>query len=198
MFKTGLKNIRPIMTRTHRILATTLLTMSLAAIGTTAHAQRIGLKTNVLYWATATPNFGLEFRLNRHITLNLDAAYNRLKVSDLNSRGEMGNVEMRYWFSARPQAAHFVGIAAVAANYDLKFKQKRHDGDVFGGGVTYGYSFVLSRHWSIETTLGLGLVYRQEKFSRNDAQRAALDKPNVETVNFAPIKAGVNFVYIIK
>lgn len=76
MFKTGLKNIRPIMTRTHRILATTLLAMSLAAIGTTAHAQRIGLKTNVLYWATATPNFGLEFRLNRHITLNLDAAYN--------------------------------------------------------------------------------------------------------------------------
>ena len=59
-------------------------------------------------------------------------------------------------------------------------------------------SFVLSRHWSIETTLGVGLVYRQEKFSRNDAQRATLDKPNVETVNFAPIKAGVNFVYIIK
>lgn len=57
---------------------------------------------------------------------------------------------------------------------------------------------MLSRHWSIETTLGVGLVYRQEKFSRNDAQRATLDKPNVETVNFAPIKAGVNFVYIIK
>ena len=57
---------------------------------------------------------------------------------------------------------------------------------------------MLSRHWSIETTLGVGLVYRQEKFSRSDAQRATLDKPNVETVNFAPIKAGVNFVYIIK
>ena len=38
----------------------------------------------------------------------------------------------------------------------------------------------------------MGLVYRQEKFSRNDAQRATLEKPNVETVNFAPIKAGVN------
>ena len=30
------------------------------------------------------------------------------------------------------------------------------------------------------------------------AETITLEKPNVETVNFAPIKAGVNFVYIIK
>lgn len=167
---------------------------------TPSNAQRVNVKTNALYWAVAAPNLGLEFRINRHVTFNLEGVVTRTKFNNgkYDFKGFGVEPEVRYWFSARPQAAHFVGIAAVAANYDLKFKQKRHDGDVFGGGITYGYSFVLSRHWSIETTLGVGLVYRQEKFSRSDAQRATLDKPNVETVNFAPIKAGVNFVYIIK
>ena len=197
MFKTGLKNIRPIMTRTHRILATTLLTMSLAAIGTTAHAQRIGLKTNVLYWATATPNFGLEFRLNRHITLNLDAAYNRLKVSDLNSRGEMGNVEMRYWFSARPQAGHFMGIIGTAANYNILLNDTRHTGDAFGGGLTYGYSFALGKRWSLETSIGAGALHLREK-RYDETKETAPETPNRRQWVFAPLKAGVTLVYIIK
>lgn len=197
MFKTGLKNIRPIMTRTHRILATTLLTLSLAAIGTTAHAQRIGLKTNVLYWATATPNFGLEFRLNRHITLNLDAAYNRLKVSDLNSRGEMGNIEMRYWFSARPQAGHFMGIIGTAANYNILLNDTRHTGDAFGGGLTYGYSFVLGKRWSLETSIGAGALHLREK-RYDETKETAPETPNRHQWVFAPLKAGVTLVYIIK
>ena len=164
----------------------------------TAMAQRVALKTNVLYWATATPNLGLEFRLNRHLTLGVEGAVNKLKINSIDTRAEMAAAEMRYWFSARPQARHFVGLLGTAGNYNVLLKDTRHNGDAMGFGLTYGYSFVLSRHWSIETTLGVGLVYRQEKFSRNDAQRATLDKPNVETVNFAPIKAGVNFVYIIK
>ena len=49
-------------THAHRVLATALLTLLLAAVGTTAQAQRVGLKTNLLYWATATPNVGLEFQ----------------------------------------------------------------------------------------------------------------------------------------
>ena len=197
MFKTGLKNIRPIMTRTHRILATTLLTMSLAAIGTTAHAQRIGLKTNVLYLATATPNFGLEFRLNRHITLDLDAAYNRLKVSDLNSRGEMGNVEMRYWFSARPQAGHFMGIIGTAANYNILLNDTRHTGDAFGGGLTYGYCFVLGKRWSLETSIGAGALHLREK-RYDETKETAPETPNRRQWVFAPLKAGVTLVYIIK
>lgn len=36
----------------------------------------VGLKTNALYWATATPNLGLEFRLARHWSLDLEAGLN--------------------------------------------------------------------------------------------------------------------------
>ena len=177
-------------------LITTVVVM--LAVASPATAQRVSVKTNALYWTAASPNLGAEFRINRHITFNIETTYHRFKGGKYDTRGFAFEPEVRYWFSARPQAGHFLGIAAVAANYDFKLKQKRHDGDLFGGGITYGYSFVLSRHWSLETTLGVGAVYRQEKYSRNEEERASLDKPNVSTVNFAPIKAAVSFVYIIK
>lgn len=183
-------------------LITTVVVM--LAVASPATAQRINVKTNALYWLAMSPNLGVEFRINRHMTFNLEGVVNRVSgfkpygVSNLSTKGFAFEPEARYWFSARPQAGHFVGLTAIAANYDLQFNDKRHDGDLFGGGITYGYSFVLSRHWSLETTIGVGAVYRQEKYSRNEEERAALDKPNVSTVNFAPIKAAVSFVYIIK
>ena len=163
-------------------LITTVVVM--LAVASPATAQRINVKTNALYWLAMSPNLGVEFRINRHMTFNLEGVVNRVSgfkpygVSNLSTKGFAFEPEARYWFSARPQAGHFVGLTAVAANYDLQF--------------------VLSRHWSLETTIGVGAVYRQEKYSRNEEERAALDKPNVSTVNFAPIKAAVSFVYIIK
>ena len=32
-------------------------------------AQVVGVKTNLLYWASASPNLGIEYRLGRHKTL---------------------------------------------------------------------------------------------------------------------------------
>ena len=183
-------------------LITTIVVVLFVALPATA--QRVNVKTNALYWAAAAPNLGVEFRINRHLTFNMEGAFSRIsgvnlfKAKDINMKAVGVEPEVRYWFSARPQAHHFVGLAAVAAYYDLQYNNKRHDGDVFGGGITYGYSFVLSRHWSLETTVGVGAVYRQEKCSKSAEERATLNKPNVSTVNFAPIKAAVNFVYIIK
>ena len=36
----------------------------------------VGIKTNALYWGTVTPNLGLEFRLARHWSLDLEAGLN--------------------------------------------------------------------------------------------------------------------------
>lgn len=42
----------------------------------TLHAQDIAAKTNLLYWATSTPNLGFEFGLGKHTTLELAGGYN--------------------------------------------------------------------------------------------------------------------------
>lgn len=174
------------------------LVISLALMCTPAlvGAQRVALKTNALYWAASTPNLGAEFRINRHITFNFEAAYNRINYFNIDTRGAMITPEVRYWFSARPQAGHFVGIAGIGCDYNYVRKGNRHKGDLYGGGVTYGYSFVLSRRWSLETTLGVGMGHVQEESWPKDEKQPGV--ANVKGWRFVPVKAGVTFVYILR
>ena len=160
-------------------------------------AQRIGLKTNALYWAAASPNIGAEFRLNRHVTLNMEGVANRLKVgSKVDTRLWSFSPEVRYWFSARPQAGHFLGLMGTTSTYNLMLGDTRHNGDAIGGGLTYGYSFVLGRRWSLEATLGGGMVKIREKKTAKNAPEPG--KANNIKWMAAPLKAGVTFVYIIR
>lgn len=168
-------------------------------------AQRVAVKTNALYWATATPNLGAEFRLNRHFTLNLEGAVNRLKLGDkINSKAIGAMPEVRYWFSARPQARHFVGVMGLVAGYGLTTHIKSaepknyHGGTAVGGGLTYGYSFVLGPHWSLETTAGLGLLSINERKAKGDNIEHGSGGNNNSKCIFAPTKLGVTFVYIFK
>lgn len=159
-------------------------------------AQRVGIKTNALYWAMLSPNLGAEFRLSRHVTLNLEATANPFSKGEFKTHFVSFAPEVRYWFSGRPQARHFVGIMGLGSIYNMRLKDTFHKGDAVGGGLTYGYAFVLGRHWSLETTIGLGaLHYRDKKFHTGE------DKPDVpnhtRTLPF-PIKAGVTFTYLIK
>ncbi len=160
-------------------------------------AQRVALKTNALYWATASPNLGLELRVNRHITFNMEGTFNRLKVGKYDTRGVMFVPEARYWLSARPQAGHFFGLMGLGATYNLLLNDHRYKGDAFGGGLTYGYSFVLGRRWSLEATVGAGALYRREK-NYKEATEEEPDMPNHKKWQLFPLKAGLSFVYIIK
>ena len=44
--------------------------------------QQSALKTNVLYWATTTPNGGVELGLGRRFSVDLWGAYNAWKFSN--------------------------------------------------------------------------------------------------------------------
>ena len=55
-------------------LKCSLLALALAAGAGGVQAQRVAVKTNALYWLTASPNLGVEFRMSRHFSLNIEAA----------------------------------------------------------------------------------------------------------------------------
>lgn len=38
------------------------------------HTRQVGIKTNMLYWATATPNLGLEMAVGKSIQLRFSSA----------------------------------------------------------------------------------------------------------------------------
>lgn len=177
-------------------LASRLWIAGLLFFSSGVHAQRVGIKTNALYWAMLSPNLGAEFRLSRHVTFNLEATANPFSKGKYKTHFVNFCPEVRYWFSGRPQARHFVGIAATGSIYSLRLKETFHSGDAFGGGLTYGYAFVLGRRWSLETTVGLGLLRCRDKKYRSG--EPIPDSPNNSCTLPAPIKAGVTFTYLIK
>ncbi len=52
------------------------LLLSLLAAITWCTAQDVGIKTNFLYWGTATPNLGIEVRVAPRWTIDLSGGYN--------------------------------------------------------------------------------------------------------------------------
>lgn len=167
-----------------------------AIIAASACAQRVSFKTNALYWGTLSPNAGVEFRLSRHFTLNFEGAVNPFSIGDYKLHAAAFTPEARYWFSGRPQAGHFVGLMGFGGIYSMAWNHTNHVGDALGGGLTYGYSFVLSRRWSLETTIGLGMLHvREKKYAEGAEEPKEIN--NTKTIP-APLKAGVTFTYILK
>lgn len=183
------------------------------------YAQRISLKTNGLYWAAMTPNIAGEFRLSRHFTINTDFDLCLARLNgDKKIKAAAFSPEVRYWIARRPQAQHFVGLMALGSFYkahnnatktDAEGNSYRrlvsHNGTAWGFGPTYGYSFVLSRHWSIEATIGAGLLYATElKRSPKENALGSMNaddgtvKNNNHKLMFAPLKLGISAVYIIR
>lgn len=70
------------------------------AIGT-ADAQKVAVKTNSLYWLTATPNVGFEFAMAPRWTFEIAGGYNPWtldKEENIKAKHFLVTPEIRYWF----------------------------------------------------------------------------------------------------
>ena len=78
------------------------------------NAQKVGLKTNALYWATTTPNIGFEVGMGDRFTFYLDGGYNPWTLDknvETNRKAKhfLVSPEFRYWF-CESFNGHFIGI----------------------------------------------------------------------------------------
>lgn len=146
-----------------------LLTALLALAALAARAQHSALKTNALYWATATPNLAFEQKVGRKWTAEISVGYNPFTFSHNKKLRHVAlQPEARYWLCA-PFAGHFVGVHALYSHYNAggvkmpfglfpDLKRYRYQGDLGAVGVAYGYSWMLPNdHWSIEAEAGVGV-----------------------------------------
>lgn len=133
-----------------------LLLLVVAGYSMTAKAQDVALKTNGLYWATTTPNVSVEVALSPKYTLELAGAYNPWTFKDdKKMRFWLVQPEVKYWFCEKFEG-HFVGMHLHGAQFFGGFNKKRYDGYLAGGGITYGYDWILSPHWNLEAAIGIG------------------------------------------
>ncbi len=170
-------------------------------------SQNIAVKTNALYWATTTPNVGVEASFARKHSVQLFYGLNPWKQSggDQSSlRHWMLMPEYRYWFCQALDGwfvgAHLMGGEFNASGVDLPFgvfddlKDHRYEGWYAGGGITAGYQWVVSRHWNIEASLGVGYDY-----IKYDKYRCGTCGERVKSSHanyFGPTKLALSVLYI--
>ena len=172
-------------------------------------AQEWAVKTNAVYDATATANLGVEIGLAPKWTLDFSGNLNAWSKNDKTKwKHWLVQPEARDWFCDR-FSRHFVGVHGIAAAFNfgsiknnLSFlgtdfsvlSTMRYQGYAFGGGVAYGYAFMLSKHINLELEVGFGYLYLDyEKFSCSDCDRRIGDG-NHHYVG--PTKAALNLVFL--
>ncbi|EGF52456.1 DUF3575 domain-containing protein [Bacteroides fluxus] len=171
----------------------------------TVSAQKAALKSNLLYDATGSINLGLELAVAGQWTMDVSGSYNAWDFpNDKKWRHILVQPEARYWLCDRFNG-HFFGIHAQwmkfnIGNVDMPFglwegaRSNRFQGDLWGGGLAYGYSWLLSRHWNLEAEVGVG--YNRVIYDRypcaSCGSRIASDARNY----FGPTKLALSFVYL--
>lgn len=157
-------------------------------------AQNLALKTNSLFWLSTTPNIGMEIAFDSKMTAELDFAYNPWTFKDdKKMRFWLLQPEIRYWLCEKFEG-HFLGVHFHGGQFFGGFKNKRYDGYLAGGGITYGYGWILSPHWNIETVIGVGYA----RLWYDESPRIYCEKCKIPVTRnyFGPTKATVSFVYI--
>lgn len=170
------------------------------------YAQKVAIKNNLLYDATLTPNLGLEFGLGEKSTLEINAGYNPFTFSDKKKlKHWLVQPEYRWWncekFNGSFWGAHIHGGQYSIANLKLPFgifpalKGHRYEGFFLGGGVSFGYQWMLGKRWNLETSLGAGYTYfKYNKYNCPDCG------PKLKSGNynyFGVTKAAISLIYII-
>lgn len=159
-----------------------------------AKAQDVALKTNGLFWLITTPNIGLEVALSPKWTLDLSGAYNSWTFKDdKKMRFWLVQPEAKYWLCEKFEG-HFVGAHLHGAQYFGGFKDKRYDGYLAGGGLTYGYDWILSPHWNLEASIGIG--YARLWYKESPRIPCVKCYENKRKDYFGPTKAAISLVYI--
>lgn len=165
-------------------------------------SQIVGVKTNLLYDFTSTINLGLEIAIAPKWSLELPVNYNPWDLgTDKKIKHWLVQPEVRYWLCERFNG-HFFGLHGHVGSYNfggiklLGLEDHRYEGNLYGGGLSYGYHWILNKRWSIEATLGIGYAYLDH--SKYNCERCGAKLYDETKHWFGPTKVGVSFIYIIR
>lgn len=145
-----------------------------------AEPATVQLRTNGLYTLALCPNIGIEIQTDTGLAWQLDyiGAWWNNDARHRYYSNYIFQTEVRYYPSKNegmPYLGHHVGLYGQMITFDFEFGGKgymsRDLDDSFGLGVSYGYSFAISREWSIDLTAGLGFVHaRYDTYLPSDSE----------------------------
>ena len=168
---------------------------------------RVALRTNLLYDATLSPNFGLDVRVDSAWTVGLLAGINawdidkeknkkwRHALFSLRARNYRKGLFQKNYMEFDAIYSHFnVGNTKIPFGLYSAVKDRRLQGDLIALGGKYGYSWILSRSWRIEAEAGVAVGYAW--FKEYDCDHCGTYYGKGDRIFLLP-QLGVNVVYII-
>jgi len=182
-----------------------MLWMMWMAMLSTTLAQNIGVKTNLLYDATSTPNIGAEIGVGRRSSLQLFYGWNPWKFSETKKLRHWSLMpEYRRWFCSTMNG-HFIGVHALGGQFNMggvklpfgafpELRDHRYEGWYVGGGLTYGYSWILSKHWNLEAAIGVGYAYIDYK--KFECETCGKEIKDDHKNYVGPTKTALNLIYV--
>lgn len=146
------------------------------------NAQKVGIKTNLLTDAGATPNLGIEFGLKDHWTLELDGQVIAWTIKDHSWKHWLVSPEARWWYCEKFNGS-FLGLHLLGGQFNVgnihnhinflgqkisELSDYRFQGWYAGAGLGYGYAWTVANHWNIEFEIGVGYAYmRYDRYHLN-------------------------------
>ncbi len=192
------------LTRLHITARLVAIIMAVISVATTKAQEiyrvesapaAVQLRTNGLFDLALCPNIGLEIQTDLGVAWQLDytgAWWNNDEKHRYFSNYAF-QTELRYYLDSResefPYAGHHVGVYGQMATFDFEFGEKGYQARdldrAFGIGASYGYVFRLSRHWSLDLTMGVGYfvgkydtyVPMEDGYKREETRRKAFFGP---------------------
>ena len=186
----------------------------------TDYFPRIAIKTNLLYGATTTPNLGMEFFLNRFLTLDITAGWNPFVHTDnVKFAHWMVQPTLRFWIT-EPFNGHFVGLSGMYSNFNVSGLSQPYDwfgmfprlarggdptrerstyrfrGDAFGASLQYGHQWILSPRWSIEASINVGWL--RLHYQEWEGGWCGTYIGHARRDWLGPTNAGISLIYIIR
>ena len=189
------------------LLTTQQIAKAQSPLGEEERQPRVALRTNLLYDATLSPNFGLDVRVDSAWTVGLLAGVNawdidkeknkkwRHALFSLRARNYRKELFHKNYIEFDAIYSHFnVGNTKIPFGLYSAVKDRRLQGDLVALGGKYGYSWILARHWRIEAEAGVAVGYAW--FKEYDCDHCGTYYGKGDRIFLLP-QLGINVVYII-
>lgn len=162
----------------------------------TASAQYSAVRVNALAALTGTLDLGAEVSVADKWTVEVAGRWNPIRTTSLSTNFHAVQLGSRYWLY-ESFVGHYIGQHILYADYDLGSRHKRYNGRAVGVGVSYGYSWMLSKRWNISVEAGIGLFYTRD--TRRDPTVGDWDDEYIyhyRRWRLIPSELGVSFNYL--
>lgn len=124
------------------------------------------LRTNLLRWVTLTPDLGIEWRIDRNWSIQVNGTWTSWSRDNGNRRYALWEVSPEIRYHLGKMRRGYFGVMYHAGEFNYKTGGIGKQGDLIGGGLTGGYLLKLNRALGLDFSLGIGCTHADyEKYT---------------------------------